>query len=83
MGVPLDHRHGLMAADALDGWKIHPRLHQMRDSGVTERVADDLCGSRPAAVTARTNALRTSTVCPCNAPTDGNSQGVPFGKVSM
>jgi hypothetical protein len=50
---------------------------------MAERVADDLFGSRPAAVTARTNALRTSTVCPCKTPTDGNSQGVPFGKVSM
>ena len=44
MGVPLDHRHGLMAADALDGRKVYSCLHQMRDSGVAERVADDLFG---------------------------------------
>ena len=42
MGVPLDHRHGLMAADALDGREVYSRLNQMRDGGMTERVADDL-----------------------------------------
>ena len=83
MCVPLDHRHGLMAADALDGRKIYSRLHQMRDSGMAERVADDLFWVEAGGGHRRTNALRTSTVCPCNAPTDGNSQSVPFGKVSM
>ena len=42
MGISLDHRHGLMAADALDGWQIDSRLNQVRDGGMTEGVADDL-----------------------------------------